>query len=94
MEFALKYEMLALLRHEKFSETHVLVTLLIRNALLFDGKKISCISGINKSFQNFWDFWRSAPLMWFEFEILPNFPLGFPKTDFKNIYMYIKHMVF
>ena len=36
----------------------------------------------------------TAPLMWFEFEILPNFPLGNPKTDFKNIYMYIKLMVF
>ena len=56
MEFDLKYEMWELLRHEKFSETHVLVTLLIGNALLFNGKKISCISGVNRSFQNFLRF--------------------------------------
>ena len=48
----LKYEMWELLRHEKFLETHVLATLLTRNAWLFNGKKISYISGINK-FQNF-----------------------------------------
>ena len=49
----LKYEMWELLRHEKFLETHVLATLLTRNAWLFNGKKISCISGINKLFQHF-----------------------------------------
>ena len=39
MEFAFKYEMWGLLRHEKFPETHVLATLLTGNALLFNGKK-------------------------------------------------------
>ena len=53
MEFAFKYEMWGLLRHEKFPETHVLATLLTGNALLFNGKKTSCISGIKKLFQNF-----------------------------------------
>ena len=53
IEFAFKYEMWELLRHEKFPETNALATLLTENALLFNGKKISCISGINKSFQNF-----------------------------------------
>ena len=54
MEFAFKYEMWGLLRHEKFPETHALATLLTGNALLFNGKKkIPCISGINKLFQNF-----------------------------------------
>ena len=47
MEFAFKYEMWGLLRHENFPETHVQATLLTGNALLFNGKKISCISGIN-----------------------------------------------
>ena len=42
-----------LLRHEKFPESHVLAALLTVNALLFNGKKISCISDINKLFQNF-----------------------------------------
>ena len=40
--------MLELLRHEKFPDTHVLNTLVI-----FNGKKISRISGTNKLFQNF-----------------------------------------
>ena len=53
MEFAFKYEMRELLRHEKISETHVLAILLTGSAWLFDGKKISCISGISKLFQNF-----------------------------------------
>ena len=53
MEFAFKYEMWELLRHEKFPETYVLAALLAGNALLFNGKKISCISGINKEVQNF-----------------------------------------
>ena len=39
MELAFKYEMCELLRHEKFPETHVLVTLLSGNALLFNEKK-------------------------------------------------------
>ena len=53
MELAFKYEMCELLRHEKFPETHVLVTFLSGNVLLFNEKKISCISGINELFQNF-----------------------------------------
>ena len=39
MEFAFKYEMWELLRHEKFPETLVLATLLTGNALLLSGKK-------------------------------------------------------
>ena len=53
MEFAFEYEMWELPRHEKFPETHVLATLLAGNALLFNGKRISCTSGINKLSQNF-----------------------------------------
>ena len=53
MEFAFNYEMREFLRHEKFHETHVLATLLTGNSLLFNGKKLSCISGIAKLFQNF-----------------------------------------
>ena len=53
MEFAFKYEMFESLKHEKFPDTHVLDTLLTENALLFNGKKISRISGTNKLFQNF-----------------------------------------
>ena len=53
MEFAFKYEMWELLRHEKFPEAHVLGTLLTGYAWLFNGKKISCISSVNKLFQNF-----------------------------------------
>ena len=52
MEFAFKYDMWELLRHEKFPETHAPATLLTGNALLFNGKKISCISVINMLFQN------------------------------------------
>ena len=63
MEFAFKYyEMWELLRHEKIPETRVLATLLTGNALLFNGKKISCISGINKLFQNFQIFEGVCPL--------------------------------
>ena len=58
MDFAFKYEMWELLRHEKIPDTHVLAILLTGNSLLFNGKKISCISGINKLFQNFQIFWR------------------------------------
>ena len=53
MEFAFKYEIWKLLRHEKFPEIYVLAALLTGNALPFNGKKISCISGINKEVQNF-----------------------------------------
>ena len=51
MEFAFKYEMWELLRHEKIPETQVLATLLTGNAWLFDGKNICCILGISKLFQ-------------------------------------------
>ena len=51
MEFALKYRIWELLRHEKIPETHVLATLLAGNAWLLNGKKISCMAGINESFQ-------------------------------------------
>ena len=53
MEFAFKCEMWALIRNEKFPKTHVLAILLTGNAWLFNGKKISCISGMNRLFQNF-----------------------------------------
>ena len=39
MEFAFKYQMWELLRHEKFSDTHALAILLTGNALLFNGKR-------------------------------------------------------
>ena len=38
MEFAFKYEMWELLRHQKIPETQVLATLLTGNAWLFNGK--------------------------------------------------------
>ena len=53
MELVLLYGIWKLLRHDKFPETHVLATLLTRNAKLFNGKKISCVSGINKLLQNY-----------------------------------------
>ena len=53
MEFAFNYEMWELQRQKKLPETHVLATPLTGDALLLNGKKISCISGINKLFQNF-----------------------------------------
>ena len=58
MELALLYGIWKLLRHDKFSKTHVLATLLIKSAKLFNGKKISCISGINKLLQKFKIFGR------------------------------------
>ena len=48
MEFAFKYEMWELLRHEKFPETHILAILLTGNDLLFNGKK-----DIRYQFQNY-----------------------------------------
>ena len=39
MEFALKYGVRELLRHEKIPETHVLATLLAGTAWLFEGKQ-------------------------------------------------------
>ena len=39
MEFAFKYEMWELLRHEKFPEIHLLTIQLTGNALLFNGKE-------------------------------------------------------
>ena len=52
VEFTLESGIWELLRHEKIPETHVLVTLLTRNACLFNGKKkISCLSGTNSLFQ-------------------------------------------
>ena len=53
MEFTCKYGIWELLRHEKIPETHVLAILLTGNALLLNGKKTSCLSSINKLFQNF-----------------------------------------
>ena len=47
MEFAFKYEMWELLRHEKIPETQVLATLLTGNAWLFNEKIYLCIPGIN-----------------------------------------------
>ena len=37
----------------EFLKTHVLATPLTGNAWLYNGKKISCISGFSKLFQNF-----------------------------------------
>ena len=53
MKITLKYGIWELLRNEKIPETHVLATLFTGNAWLFNGKKISWISGIRKLFQNF-----------------------------------------
>ena len=60
MEFAFKYGMWELLKHEQISETHVLAILLTGNALQFYGKKISLMSGINDLLNFFLDFWRCA----------------------------------
>ena len=59
MESAYKYEMWELLRHEKFLEIHVLATLLTGNALLFNGKKTSCIFiRYQQVISECPDFWR------------------------------------
>ena len=42
-EFALKYGIWELLRHEKIPENHVLATLFTGNAWMVNGNKISCI---------------------------------------------------
>ena len=52
MEFDLKNGIWESLRHEEIPETHALTTLLTVNAWLFNGKKTSCISCINKLLQN------------------------------------------
>ena len=60
MEFAFKYEMWELLRHEKFPETHVLATLLTGNTLLFNGKKNILRIRYQQVISEFPDFRRCA----------------------------------
>ena len=60
MEFAFKYEMWELLRHEKFPETHVLATLLTGYALLFNGKKNILHIRYQQVISEFPDFWWCA----------------------------------
>ena len=56
MEFACLYGICELLRLEKIPETHVLATLLMGNAWLFNVKMIFCIAGMNKLFLEYSDF--------------------------------------
>ena len=53
MEFALKYGIWELLRHEKIPESHFLATVLAGNAWLFNGKKRSLAYQISTSAHRF-----------------------------------------